>query len=77
VLGGRENKVLWHPLFEVFARYYGFTPQACQPYRARTKGKVESGVKYNKRNALLGRRFSSWEELNGWLEALERSGASC
>ena len=68
VLGRRENKVLWHPLFEDFARYYGFTPRACQPYRARTKGKVESGVKYVKRNALAGRRFSSWEELNGWLE---------
>ena len=68
VLGRRENKVLWHPLFEDFARYYGFTPRACQPYRARTKGKVESGVKYVKRNALVGRRFSSWEELNGWLE---------
>ncbi len=68
VLGRRENKVLWHPLFEDFARYYGFTPRACQPYRARTKGKVESGVKYVKRNALAGRRFSSWEELNDWLE---------
>jgi len=68
VLGRSENKVLWHPLFEDFARYYGFTPRACQPYRARTKGKVESGVKYVKRNALAGRRFSSWEELNEWLE---------
>ena len=68
VLGRSENKVLWHPLFDDFARYYGFTPRACQPYRARTKGKVESGVKYVKRNALAGRRFPSWEELNGWLE---------
>jgi transposase len=68
VLGRRENKVLWHPQFEDFARYYGFTPRACQPYRARTKGKVENGVKYVKRNALAGRRFSSWEDLNDWLE---------
>jgi transposase len=68
VLGRRENRVVWHPVFEDFARYYGFTPHACQPYRARTKGKVESGVKYVKRNALAGRRFNSWEELNGWLE---------
>jgi hypothetical protein len=29
VLGRRENKVMWHPLFEDFARYYGFTPRAC------------------------------------------------
>lgn len=39
----------------------------CQPYRARTKGKVESGVKYVKRNALAGRRFRSWEDLEAWL----------
>jgi transposase len=68
VLGRSENKVLWHPLFEDFARYYGFTPRACQPYRPRTKGKVEAGVKYVKHNALAGRRFNSWDELNEWLE---------
>jgi len=68
VLGRSEGKVLWHPVFEDFSRYYGFTPRACQPYRAQTKGKTESGVKYVKRNALAGRRFSSWEELNEWLE---------
>ena len=42
-LGRSAGQVLWHPRFEDFARYYGFTPRACQPYRARTKGKVESG----------------------------------
>lgn len=68
VLGRRDRRVLWQPVFEDFARYYGFTPRACQPYRARTKGKVESGVKYVKRNALAGRRFGSWEALNAWLE---------
>jgi hypothetical protein len=68
VLGRRERQVLWHPVFEDFARYYGFTPRAWQPYRARTKGKVESGVKYVKSNALAGRRFASWDALNAWLE---------
>jgi len=68
VLGRRERQVLWHPVFGDFARYYSFTPRACQPYRARTKGKVESGVKYVKRNALAGRRFASGEALNAWLE---------
>src|SRR5438105_15695661 len=68
VLGRSENNVRWHPLFEDFACYYGFRPHACQPYRPRTKGKVESGVKYVKRNALAGRRFASWEEVNAWLE---------
>lgn len=33
-----------------FALYYGFTPKFCQPYRARTKGKVERGVGYVRQN---------------------------
>ena len=68
VLGRTAGAVRWHAVFEDFARYYGFTPRACQPYRPQTKGKVESGVKYVKRNALAGRRFASWEEVNAWLE---------
>jgi transposase len=67
-LGRSAGQVLWHPRFEDFARYYGFTPRACQPYRAQTKGKVESGVKYVKRNALAGRRFAHWTALDAWLE---------
>lgn len=61
-LEGRH--IEWHPVFRDFADYYGFTPRPCRPYRARTKGKVESGVKYVKRNALVGRDFLSWEHLN-------------
>jgi transposase len=38
VLGRSDNKVLWHPVFEDFASYYGFAPHACQPHRPRTKG---------------------------------------
>lgn len=68
VLRRRDRVIQWHPIFHDFVRYYGVTPRACQPYRARTKGKVESGVKYVKRNALAGRRFSSWEALNAWLD---------
>ena len=68
VLRRREREITWHPIFHDFVRYYGVAPRACQPYRARTKGKVESGVKYVKRNALAGRRFPSWEALNAWLE---------
>lgn len=68
VLGRRDREIHWHPVFHDFVRYYGVTPRACQPYRARTKGKVESGVKYVKRNALAGRRFVSWDALNTWLE---------
>jgi transposase len=36
--------------FYDFALYYGFTPAFCQPYRARTKGKVERGIGYLRQN---------------------------
>jgi transposase len=57
----------WNPHFRDFADHAGFQPRLCRPYRARTKGKVESGVKYVKRNALIGRAFPSFEALNDWL----------
>jgi hypothetical protein len=50
-----------------FARYWGFRPRACAPYRARTKGKDERGVGYVKRNAIAGHRFESWAALEAHL----------
>lgn len=47
--------------FKAFASYWKFTPRACVPGRAQTKGKVENGVKYVKRNCIAGREFESWE----------------
>lgn len=66
-----EGGVVWNPTFLSFARYWGFEMRLCRPYRARTKGKVESGVKYLKRNFLAGRSFvdltdvcEQWAEWN-------------
>jgi hypothetical protein len=55
--------------FDAFARHWGFTPRLCQAYRAKTKGKVESGVKYVKRNFAPGRTFSDLEDFNEQLAA--------
>jgi transposase len=52
---------------EEFARYWDFKPRACRPYRARTKGKDERGVAYAKKNAIAGREFDSWAELEAHL----------
>ena len=49
-----RREVVWHPVFLDFARYWGFRPRLCRPYRAQTKDKVESGVKYVRRNFLCG-----------------------
>ena len=61
--------------FLAFCRLHGATPKACRPFRARTKGKVESGVKYVKRNALAGMSFTSFEALQAHLEKWMRDVA--
>ena len=69
-----RGEIVWNPVFLDFARYWGFTPRLCRAYRAQTKGKVESGVKYVRRNflcGLLGREPAGLDELNaelrGWV----------
>ncbi|MFZ4100267.1 MAG: IS21 family transposase [Chlamydiia bacterium] len=61
------REVSFNPRLVAFANYWGFTPKACAPYRARTKGKDEAGVKYVKRNGIAGRTFMSWAVLEGHL----------
>jgi transposase len=65
----------WNPTFRDFAEYYGFLPKLCPLYRARTKGKVEAGIKYLKRSFLRGRRFASLADLNAQLQAWLRTVA--
>lgn len=69
ILGERDGKKRWNPTFQAFAQYWGFEPRVCQPYRAQTKGKVESGVKYVKRNFLPGRVFGDLDDFNGQLRS--------
>jgi transposase len=58
--------------FAAFAAHWGFNVRLCQPYRAQTKGKVESGVKYLKRNFVPGRTFRDLEDFNAQLLAWQR-----
>ncbi len=57
------RKVQWNPTFWDFSTYYGFQAWAHRPYRAQTKGKVESGVRYVKR-FFRGKAFDSFDHLN-------------
>lgn len=67
-----DGTVHWNPRYLDFADYYGFTLRACQPYRAQTKGKVESGVRYVRGNFWPGLKFVDLVDLNGqrleWLD---------
>jgi transposase len=69
-----SGNVHWNPRYLDFAHYYGFTPHACQPYRAQTKGKVENGVKYVRGNLWLGLHFTDLADLNcqtrTWLDSV-------
>lgn len=69
VLGTEGGAPRWNPTFQAFARHWGFEPRLCRPYRAQTKGKVESGVKYIKRNFIPGRVFRDLEDFNAQLHA--------
>lgn len=63
---GRDREtgtVRFHPTYLAFCREWGVLARACGPYRARTKGKTESAVKYVKRNGLAERAFVSFAEL--------------
>ena len=56
-----------HPKLQSFARHYGTVFLPTKPYTPRHKGKIESGVKYVKRNALRARVFASLAEENEFL----------
>jgi transposase len=64
VLGQDERgETRWHPLFDPFARHWGFVPRLCRPYRPQTKGKVENGIGYLRKNFLCGRAASDLPDL--------------
>ena len=69
------REVRFNGRLHAFARYWGFTPRACAPYRARTKGKDERGVGYVKKNAIAGRRFESWAAFEAHLDRWTREVA--
>ena len=64
-LGRDENgQVEWNLRIRDFALRVGFEIRLCQPYRAQTRGKVESGVKYVRRNMWPSLRFTDAADLN-------------
>ncbi|MDX0525390.1 IS21 family transposase [Sinorhizobium medicae] len=59
------REVRFNARLHAFARYWGFTPRACAPYR----------VGYVKKNAIAGRRFESWAEFEAHLDRWTREVA--
>jgi transposase len=71
-----SRTVVFNERLLAFARHWGFSPRACAPYRARTKGKTENGVGYVKKNAIAGRAFADWEAFEAHLTRWEREVAN-
>jgi transposase len=63
----QTGKAHLHPDFAAFCRDVNVEVSVCRPYRARTKGKTEAGVRYVKVNALAGLNFVSFAALEAHL----------
>ena len=59
-----EKRPVWNERMLDFSLRVGFELGLCGPYRAQTKGKVESGVKYVRRNMWPSIRFTDDADLN-------------
>jgi hypothetical protein len=68
---------IFHPEALASAHHYGFAMRLCQPYRAKTKGKVEHDVSYVRERLLRGHGFTSYEQANSawrdWNEDVARA----
>ncbi len=76
VLVHHGDTLQFNARFLDLATHYGFTPRACRPYRARTKGKDERMVGYIKQHFFVRfRAFDSWAHLNQLAEQWLREEA--
>jgi len=65
VIGEDEAGVVtYNASLVALLNHYGAVPRACQPYRARTKGKVERPFRYIRQDFFLARSFRNMEDLN-------------
>jgi len=72
----REDPEAGHVVYNraliAFARHYAYLPKLRQPYRAKTKGKLERPFRYIREDFFLGRSFRNPDDLNAqfrqWLD---------
>ena len=71
---GERDGIVYNRALIDLARHYGFLPKACQPYRAKTKGKVERPFRYIREDFFLARSFRNLADLNDqlrrWLDGV-------
>jgi transposase len=72
VLDANPAHFRWNPQFLELCGHYRIRPTACQPYRARTKGKVERPFFYLEQQFIKGTQFASLHHFLEQLAAFER-----
>lgn len=74
VQGQGDEGIVYNKTMVAFAAHYGFTPKACRPYRAKTKGKIERPNRYVRQDFFAGRSFRDLDDLNAqydeWLSTV-------
>ena len=65
-----------NPVYQSFAKHYGFEALPCKIKKPQHKGKVESGIGYTQDNALKGKSFKSLDEQNLYLKKWNKKIAS-
>lgn len=69
VLGeGEDEHIVYNRSLLALSAHYGFSPRACKPYRAKTKGKVERPYRYIRQDFFLAGHFANLEDLNAQLQ---------
>lgn len=70
----QDGAVIFNKMLVDLACHHGFTPRACRPYRAKTKGKVERPYRYIRQDFFEGRSFRNLDDLNrqlaDWLDGV-------
>ena len=73
ILKAHFYEPIYQKLYKNFAQHYGFRPHPCRVRKPNDKGKVESGIKYVKRNFFLGRTFKDSDDvdrqLRNWMDS--------
>ena len=70
VIGEDEAGIItYNPSLVALLNHYGSRPQACRPYRAKTKGKIERPFRYIRQDFFLARTFRNMDDLNAQFDA--------
>ncbi len=64
-----DGVVTYNASLVLLLTHYDCAPRACQPYRAKTKGKVERPFRYIRQDFFLGRAFRNLDDLNAQCDA--------